>query len=58
MVLIEVSIFYKEFISVYEVICIVFEFGKMLRISQDIFVSVVNKFGFWEFFKFENCMVK
>lgn len=54
----EVSTFYKEPTSAHEATRIAFEFGKMLRISQDILASAANRLGLWELLKLENRMAK
>ena len=54
----EVSAFYEEPTSAQEATRIAFEFGKMLRISQDILASAANKLGLWELLRLENRMAK
>ncbi|MFC3058503.1 helix-turn-helix domain-containing protein [Paenirhodobacter populi] len=54
----EVSAFYAEPTSAQEATRIAFEFGKMLRISQDILASAASKLGLWELLSLENRMAK
>lgn len=54
----EVSAFYEEPTSAQEATLIAFEFGKMLRISQDILASAASKLGLWELLRLENRMAK
>ncbi|WP_233092667.1 helix-turn-helix domain-containing protein [Paracoccus sp. IB05] len=54
----EISAFYEEPTSSQEATCIAFEFGKMLRISQDILASAASKLGLWELLRLENRMAK
>jgi len=54
----EVNPFYSEPTSSQEATRIAFEFGKMLRISQDILASAANKLGLWELLRLENRMAK
>ena len=54
----EVSAFYQEPTSSQEATRIAFEFGKMLRISQDILASAASRLGLWELLRLENRMAK
>lgn len=54
----EVSAFYEEPTSAQEASRIAFEFGKMLRISQDILASAASRLGLWELLRLENRMAK
>ena len=54
----EVSAFYEEPTSAQEATRIAFEFGSMLRISQDILANAASKLGLWELLKLENRMAK
>jgi replication initiation protein RepC len=54
----EISPFYSEPTSAQEATRIAFEFGKMLRISQDILASAASKLGLWELLRLENRMAK
>lgn len=54
----EISAFYEEPTSAQEATRIAFEFGKMLRISQDILASAASRLGLWELLKLENRMAK
>lgn len=54
----EVSAFYEEPTNAQETTRIAFEFGKMLRISQDILASAASKLGLWELLRLENRMAK
>lgn len=54
----EVSAFYEEPTSAQEATRIAFEFGKMLRISQDILASAASRLGLWELLRLENRMAK
>lgn len=54
----EINAFYEEPTSAQEATGIAFEFGKMLRISQDILASAASRLGLWELLKLENRMAK
>lgn len=54
----EVSAFYPEPESSQQASLIAFEFGKMLRISQDILASAAQRFGLWELLKLEDRMAR
>ena len=54
----EVSAFYEEPTNAQEATRIAFEFGRMLRISQDILASAASKLGLWELLRVENRMAK
>lgn len=54
----EVSAFYEEPTSAQEATRIAFEFGSMLRISQDILASAASRLGLWELLRLENGMAK
>ncbi|WP_051294580.1 helix-turn-helix domain-containing protein [Gemmobacter nectariphilus] len=54
----EVSAFYQEPSSTQEATHIAFEFGKMLRINQDILVSAASKLGLWGLLRLENRMAR
>ena len=54
----EVSAFYVQPTSAQEATRIAFEFGKMLRISQDILVSAASRLGLWELLRLEDRMAK
>lgn len=54
----EVSAFYEEPTSAQEATRIAFEFGKILRISQDILASAASRLGLWELLRLENRMAK
>lgn len=50
----EVSAFYDEPRSAQDTAAIAFEFGKMLRISQDLLATAVTKLGLWELLMLED----
>ena len=50
----EVSAFYAEPASERETAVIAFEFGKLLRISQDLLASAATKLGIWELLRIED----
>ncbi|MFT4148597.1 MAG: helix-turn-helix domain-containing protein [Paracoccaceae bacterium] len=50
----EVSAFYPEPASERETAVIVFEFGKLLRISQDLLASAAARLGLWELLRIED----
>lgn len=50
----EVSAFYPEPASERETAVIAFEFGKLLRISQDLLASAAARFGVWELLRIED----
>lgn len=54
----EVSTFYPEPATSRDATRIAFEFGKMLRISQDILASAANRLGLWGLLKLEDRMAK
>ena len=54
----EVSAFYEEPASPQEAKRIAFEFGSILRISQDILASAASRLGLWELLRLENRMAK
>lgn len=54
----EVSAFYPEPESAQQARIIAFEFGKMLRISQDILASAAQRLGLWELLKLEDRMAR
>ena len=54
----EVSAFYPEPSTPRDATRIAFEFGKMLRISQDILASAANRLGLWGLLTLENRMAK
>ena len=50
----EVSAFYAEPANAQEAKVIAFEFGKMLRISQDLLASATSKLGLWALLRLED----
>ncbi|RID89963.1 replication protein C [Gemmobacter lutimaris] len=54
----EVNAFYEEPTSSQEATRVAFEFGKMLRISQDILASASSRLGLWELLRLEDRMAK
>lgn len=54
----EVSAFYPQPESAQQATLIAFEFGKMLRISQDILASAAQRLGLWELLKLEDRMAR
>lgn len=54
----EISAFYPEPNSPQQASLIAFEFGKILRISQDILASAAQRLGVWELLKLEDRMAK
>lgn len=54
----EINAFYEKPTSAQEATRIAFEFGKMLRISQDILASAASRLGLWELLKLENRMAR
>lgn len=52
----EVSTFYEEPETPQDCSRIAFEFGKMLRISQELLASAVTRLGLWELLKLEDRM--
>ena len=50
----EVSAFYPEPTSERETAVIAFEFGKLLRISQDLLASAAPRLGVWELLRIED----
>lgn len=54
----EVSAFYPQPESAQQATLIAFEFGKMLRISQDILASAAQQLGLWELLKLEDRMAR
>lgn len=53
-----ISDWYPEPVNSHETAIIAFEFGKMLRISQNLLASAVAKLGVWELLRIENQMAK
>lgn len=54
----EISAFYTEPTNPQEATLIAFEFGKMLRISQELITCAASKLGLWAFLKLEDRMAK
>ncbi|WP_273692355.1 helix-turn-helix domain-containing protein [Ketogulonicigenium vulgare] len=54
----EVSAFYPEPCSAQDATRIAFEFGRMLRISQDMLVNAIHKLGLWELLRLEDRIAK
>ncbi len=54
----EVSAFYAEPVTAQDATMIAFEFGKMLRISQDLLARAAQRLGLWELLKLEDRMAR
>lgn len=54
----QINAFYEEPTSVKGTARIAFEFGKMLRIAQDVLASAASRLGLWDLLRLENRMAE